>query len=798
MKKKHHRYSVMGGLFFLFFLICGHATGIASPSAESHVITRLSEQLTHAEGQDQIALLIRRGEACQNLGHIREAISDFRAALTHAKNAGHPLLTVVASQALGYGHFLNQALSPAETILREALRDAESLNPLRPALAASCANRLGTVLFRQNRREEVYLLYQKALEYAEKADDPSLTAGIHRNLAHIFSDDTRALSHLNAARNSLAKIVSPEERIDLLLGIAAEARFRKQGSVADFAREALTEALALASGLPDRLFADRKISLAAGRLGALHEQSGQMDDAFERTSQALTAAQRIRAYDLALLWEWQLGRLLRASNDPDRAIAAFRRAVYYIETIRQDIPITYQDGRSSFRETLSPIYLGLTDMLLEKSGRVPDETTRQKLLREAQQVVETIKQSELRDYFQDPCIAAMSQGIESLSASTAVFYPIILSDRLELLLNIGGRLERETVPVARYKLEMTVNRLCSRLRRGKIYERLAREVHDWLIQPIEGSLEKSGVDILVYVPDGIFRLLPISALPDDKGRFLAERFPVVTVPGLTLLDPAPLTRGNMVSLMAGLSEPGPVVSNLPHSFFNALLQANRSTTVSGLRGVSVVLPEDAAGGQPDESAKPPRETLEQVRKKLFLPGVGQEIQQLSEQLPGKVLLNNAFLLERFSTELATESFRVIHVASHGYFGGKPEENFIMTYDRCLDMNRFESLIRPRQLAAQPVDLITLSACQTAEGDDRSPLGLSGVVLKSGARSALGSLWPVADDAAQILLPVFYEHLKDPAVTKAEALRRAQVSLLKQRGFGHPFFWSPFILVGNWL
>jgi CHAT domain-containing protein len=124
----------------------------------------------------------------------------------------------------------------------------------------------------------------------------------------------------------------------------------------------------------------------------------------------------------------------------------------------------------------------------------------------------------------------------------------------------------------------------------------------------------------------------------------------------------------------------------------------------------------------------------------------------------------------------------------------------MTFDRRLDMNLLETLLRPKQLADQPVELITLSACQTAEGDDRSPLGLTGVVVKSGARSALGSLWPVSDLAAQELFPAFYALLDDPdsPSSKAEALRKAQLLLLEQEAFRHPFYWSSFILVGNWL
>lgn len=162
------------------------------------------------------------------------------------------------------------------------------------------------------------------------------------------------------------------------------------------------------------------------------------------------------------------------------------------------------------------------------------------------------------------------------------------------------------------------------------------------------------------------------------------------------------------------------------------------------------------------------------------------------------MLNEDLQKDRFSKELKEKAYKVIHIASHGFFGGAPEQNFIMTYDSILNMNQLEALIRPKQFAESPVELVTLSACQTAEGDDRSPLGLSGVALKSGARSALGSLWPVSDHAAQELLPIFYHFLENDSVSKAEALQKAQLMLMQDERFQHPYYWASFILIGNWL
>jgi len=99
---------------------------------------------------------------------------------------------------------------------------------------------------------------------------------------------------------------------------------------------------------------------------------------------------------------------------------------------------------------------------------------------------------------------------------------------------------------------------------------------------------------------------------------------------------------------------------------------------------------------------------------------------------------------------------------------------------------------------QPIELLVLSACQTAAGDNRAALGLAGVAVRSGARSTLATLWSVDDQSTSSFMIEFYQALAQPQVTKAKALRQAQLALLKQPEFKHPYFWAPFVLVGNWL
>jgi CHAT domain-containing protein len=92
----------------------------------------------------------------------------------------------------------------------------------------------------------------------------------------------------------------------------------------------------------------------------------------------------------------------------------------------------------------------------------------------------------------------------------------------------------------------------------------------------------------------------------------------------------------------------------------------------------------------------------------------------------------------------------------------------------------------------------LSACATAAGDERAALGLAGVAVKAGARSALASLWFVNDQASADLVGLFYEQLERGDLSKAQALRRAQLALLDDPRYRFPVYWAPFLLIGNWL
>ena len=237
------------------------------------------------------------------------------------------------------------------------------------------------------------------------------------------------------------------------------------------------------------------------------------------------------------------------------------------------------------------------------------------------------------------------------------------------------------------------------------------------------------------------RTVPLAALHDGQG-FLISRYAIATTPGLTLTDLHPIPRQKIRPLLNGLTE-----------------------AVQGFPPLSYV---------------------------------HGELDAIHAAYGGTVLENEDFDLAAVQRELRETPYSIVHIASHGEFAGDVRNTFLLTFDGKLTLDRLERFMALSQYRDQPVELLTLSACQTAAGDDRAALGLAGVAVKAGARSALATLWFINDQASSLLVKEFYRQLQNPDLSKAKALQRAQVRLLADQRYQHPGYWSPFLLIGNWL
>jgi CHAT domain-containing protein len=233
----------------------------------------------------------------------------------------------------------------------------------------------------------------------------------------------------------------------------------------------------------------------------------------------------------------------------------------------------------------------------------------------------------------------------------------------------------------------------------------------------------------------------MAALHDGR-QFLIEKFAVATTPGLNLTDPKPIDRDKVRLLSSGLTR--------------------------------------AVQGFPS------------------LPFVEEEINAIRTLYQGDQLLNAEFSTTRLEQELKDHSYGILHIATHGWFASDTTQSYLLTYNGKLTINELDRLIGLFRYRKDPLELLTLSACQTGIGDDRSALGLAGVAIKAGARSALATLWFINDAASAELVSEFYRQLRNPKLSKAQALQLAQQKLLEDRVYEHPAYWSPFLLLNNWL
>jgi CHAT domain-containing protein len=153
--------------------------------------------------------------------------------------------------------------------------------------------------------------------------------------------------------------------------------------------------------------------------------------------------------------------------------------------------------------------------------------------------------------------------------------------------------------------------------------------------------------------------------------------------------------------------------------------------------------------------------------------------------------------------VAGTPYPIVHLATHGQFSSQADETFILTWDDKIEVNQLSSMLQTAELARDSaLELLVLSACETAAGDARSALGLAGVAVRSGARSTIATLWRVNDEASAKLMGQFYDqivHASKTSISKAEALRSAQLSILRDPNFGQePYYWAAYVLIGNWI
>jgi CHAT domain-containing protein/predicted negative regulator of RcsB-dependent stress response len=698
----------------------------------------------------QVGALVSLSAAYQALGQHRLAFRTLELAGQLAETSPDQSSLLAAQNEVGVVCGCLSQFQRSEQTLRDALRAARDQGDTN--MTAAVLNNLGNLLAGRNKTDDALSAYSESANLAEQVANRLLAAKASANAAAVAARaarDADAERFNHAAREGL-RDQPPTHDVALLYLRCGQTDWqlhqRKPGGTGlhlTQAEESYQQALAIAETLDDK----RAMTYALGYLGHLREAGGNIPAALELTGRAAFVAQEIQLPDALYRWEWQTGRLHRAQGNRDAAITAYRRALQTLQPIRHDLLFGYGPADTTFREAVSPVFFELTDLLLEKADAVNDPTAVQRILREACDTVEQLKSVELEDYLQDECMNLMrakSARIENIGQKTAVVYIIPLADRTELLVGIGSELKRVKVTVGAARLAGEVRAFRSHLEKRTTNEYLAeaRGLYQWLIAPIRDLLDANGIQTLVFVPDGALRTIPMSALQDGQ-HFLIEQFAVAVTPGLTLLEPRLMRWSRVQALKAGLSEATQDHASLPY--------------------------------------------------------VAAELDRVRMLFGGPTLMDREFVLPTLKKDFAHAQYQVVHFATHGQIDRDASQSYLLTYDGKLTLNQLEDLLRPSQFHGAAVELLTLSACQTAAGDDRAALGLAGVAVKAGARSVLATLWSVHDESTTLLMGEFYSQLKnDPVTTKARALQLAQLKLFRDPRFDHPGYWAPYLIIGNWL
>ena len=686
---------------------------------------------------------------------------------------------------------------------------------------------IGFAYSNSKKYEESLKYYSNALEFRRKANDLRGEAQTLNNIGDVYKETRNYSQSLVALRKSLeiAKLVKDLESI---------------GQILD-------------------------------SIGYLYKSQNQYFEALKFYQEALIIS--MSPYNRAITFR-NLGDLFAKQGNTSGAIVFYKQAVNTYETIRKDIRGLPTELQNSYKENVAGTYRELADLLLQQNRvleaqRVLDllkiqeldeflrgvrgntNTQRgienlppeqqinqgyQKLIDQAVSIgkeltkLRSIKPKE-RTIAQDQLIAQLDQqetelvkaftkfidsdevkallkkleaiafnqqdllgrlsefnalqdNLRNLQQDAVLLYPLILENRLELVLVTPYSPPiRRTVNVTSKELNQTIVDFRSALENPHTdATKPAQKLYDWLIKPIEKDLDTANTKTIIYAPDGQLRYIPLAALHDGK-QWLVERYRVnnITAASLTDLNTKPQRD---LSVLAGAY----TTSGKKHNF--------------------------AIGDEQFNFAG--------------LPYAEMEVSKLAETIPDTTQLRD----EGFSfkiTKPKMDDYAIVHFATHAAFlKGQPEKSFILfgNGDRIsltdIKEGAFGSL--------KKVDLFVLSACETGVGGNFGTgaeiLGFGYLMQTTGARAAIASLWKVNDSGTQALMNTFYATLANNAITKAEALRQAQIALItgnyktvagsrgqmvaiEQRirqglpndvanNLSHPYYWASFILIGNGL
>ena len=721
---------------------------LAMGQPETALATWKQAETIYQQAQDELGTIgsrINQAQALQTMGLYRRSQKLLEQINQELNQQSDPTLKVAGLRSLGHALRVTGDLDLAQKVLQQSLTISQQLNLPEESSATlfSLANtarvlpdpKKAIALYRQAATSTTQLLPKTEIQLNQldllvETNQWQLVNNsiveIHQNIDQLSSQPSR--------RSLYAEVNFAQSLLDLPLGQLNQASPKIE-----------LETLLLNTITKAQQLADTKAeSYALGVLGKLYQKQQQNSKALTSTKKALLLAQNIADNRLKYQWQWQLGKLQINQGKRQDAIASYSEAINSLEALRNDLIVTNLDYQFSFRNSIEPVYRELVSLLLESPA---SEEVTQKDLLQARQTIEALQLAELNDYFREACLDAQPTDVDKIDRQAAVIYPIILGDRLEVIVAFPGKsLRHYTTQISAAQVSETIEKLRQTvaIRSRRQFYQPAQEIYQWLIRPALADLEQYKIETLVFVPDGVFRNIPMAVLHDGE-HYLIEKYNVALTPGLELLAPRPLEQLEMKTLAMGLTE-----------------------------------------------ARDGFAALDYVQV---------ELEDIQDRLDSTVLLNGEFTQESFTSKVKSAEYPIVHVATHGQFSSLLEETFLLAWDGRIAIDQLNQIFQQQNFQQQEaIELLVLSACETAVGDDRAALGLAGMAIKAGAKSTVATLWSVNDKATATAIANFYQKLtrSNQPVSKAQALRQTQLDLISSQQYSHPFYWAPFILVGNWL
>ncbi|MEA5485463.1 MULTISPECIES: CHAT domain-containing protein [Pseudanabaena] len=528
---------------------------------------------------------------------------------------------------------------------------------------------------------------------------------------------------------------------------------------------------------------DSAKSYALYGLGMTYSKLGRSLEAINILLQSISTSRKAKNIWVERESLSTIGDLLNQQKQIELSIIFYKEAVNTTERIRKNLRVLSREEQQTYTKTVENTYRNLADRLLQQNRII-----------EALQVLDLLKVQELEDYLKnikgsdrsaqgvrllapelaisDKLLAIspdnsqdinnqLANQIQQLTKSeinkvpdylnqipqgTVLLYPFILGDRLEIILFAPNNLPiRRTTTISKDQLETLIRdyRVGLLDPSSEDFKEPSIQLYNLLIKPIEAELVQFNTKTILYAPDGQLRYIPIAALYDGK-QLLVEKYQISNLIAYTLSDFTPQPQ-NAPNILAG--------------------------AFGGKAG-------DRKFGQ------------------TALPATVREVQAIANSFQNSVTL----IEEQFSRKAIESKFKnhnILHLATHAEFNvGSPDQSFIIfgNGDK-IRLNEIADWQMPN------IDLIILSACQTGLGILGSGveiLGFGYQVQKAGAKQAIASLWKVDDNKTSVLMTAFYAELQKGNVTATEALRRAQVSLIKSKDYNHPYYWAAFFAIGNGL